>query len=728
MNSGEISPLLYGRPDYLRNQSGLRTCRGFIPLRQGGVTRAPGTIYRGSTKLDTQGRLIAFEFAINDAVVLEFTPNVMRVWRYGVLVMVGGSPYEMVTPYDAVAIPKLQWVQSADVIYFVDGVLPIQQLSRYALDNWIIGGAVIEDGPFQVQNLGEAITIQASAETGTGITLTGVGTSFAALDVGSLISFRVTDDTSVPTWTGNTGISVGGRMRYDGRIYEVTAGSDTGVNPPTHIDGEVKTEATGITWMHITDGHGIVRITAVAGATAATADVLKTVPGGCVTSPTYRWSEGAWSEKNGYPSSIGIIDQRLIAANTSSSPRTLWASTLGAYLNFEPVYDPDGAFAYNIGGTKSQNSIVWLKDGSRGLHIGALGEEFSSVSTNDLEAISSLNVAFRRDTEIGCKDTMPIAPDGKPIFISGDGKRVFEIGYAFAADQNEATELSLPAEHIGAVGFEEIVWQDAPVRIGWLRRSAGDLALMIYDPREEVLGWSTVPVSGEVESICVTRDATGSTEILTMIVKRMINGTTRRYVEEMAEIFGLMPENTPIAEAVHLYSSVMFAPGSPTDTFTGLDHLEGEEVYAWTDEGEMGPVTVVSASVTLAGAVNRATIGKSEQEAQSVRTLDVVAGAQDGATMGRQKRLKGVGVRLHRTSALLVRTVEIDFGQDERSGQFQNIVAPKVPLAATTAYSGTVHAHAPSGMAPEVSYEFRPVGGAPATILGLVPFLDTASR
>lgn len=42
--SGEIAPLLHRRSDYLRFQTGLAQCRGFLPLRQGGFTRAPGTI------------------------------------------------------------------------------------------------------------------------------------------------------------------------------------------------------------------------------------------------------------------------------------------------------------------------------------------------------------------------------------------------------------------------------------------------------------------------------------------------------------------------------------------------------------------------------------------------------------------------------------------------------------------------------------------------------------
>ncbi|MGB1390665.1 MAG: hypothetical protein ACPG61_17465, partial [Paracoccaceae bacterium] len=90
-------------------------------MRQGGVTRMPGTIYRGATKNNQKTRLVTFQFSENDAVTLEFSDGVMRVRRYGALVMDGPSPYELVTPFLEADLDSLQWVQSADVIYLVDG-------------------------------------------------------------------------------------------------------------------------------------------------------------------------------------------------------------------------------------------------------------------------------------------------------------------------------------------------------------------------------------------------------------------------------------------------------------------------------------------------------------------------------------------------------------------------------------------------------------------------------
>lgn len=80
-SSGELDPLLQRRFDYQRFQTGLAKCRGFLPLPQGAFTRAPGTIHRGATRGNAAGILVPFEFAENDALVLEFTPLKMRVSR-----------------------------------------------------------------------------------------------------------------------------------------------------------------------------------------------------------------------------------------------------------------------------------------------------------------------------------------------------------------------------------------------------------------------------------------------------------------------------------------------------------------------------------------------------------------------------------------------------------------------------------------------------------------------
>jgi hypothetical protein len=725
-SSGEISPLLAGRPDYQRYQTGLATCRGFIPLRQGGFTRAPGTWWRGNTRNNARGRAIGFQFAVNDAVVLEFTNLRMRVWRYGELVQSLGVPYELVTPYNTAALDRLQWVQSADVIYLADGVLPIQKLSRFALDSWTIAAVNFTNGPFRVPNLTETITVQASAATGAAITLTGVGNPFAADMVGSLVQLEPVDFSAVALWTGNQAIAPGDIVTYGGNIYECTGGLTTGVNPPIHTSGtRLYDRVAGTTWKFLNDGTGIVRITAFTNANLVTASVVKRLPSPVVTDPTYRFALGAWSARHGYPTAIEIHEQRLVAAATPTDPRTVWFSAAGGLEDFEPSTEPDGSFAYAIAGKSSLNRILWLQTGKRGLHIGALGEEYSSRSTTGGTAIAATTAIFGFDTSYGSRPIRPIAPDGKPIFITRDGKRVVELGYAFESDGNVPRELSLPSEHIGQGGFDDIIWQSAPLRLCWLRRSAGDLAVMVYDPAEDVLGWATYPVAGGVvESFAVTTSADGEADILTLFVRRTVNGLTVRFVEEQAVTYGVIAGDDPISEANHLFAAARFAPGAPATDFA-VPHLAGQSVYAWTDAGEFGPLTVpATGTLTLPDAVNTAIIGLLDST-HAVEMLDIPAPARDGLSLGRKKRInRGTGMTLHRTSGGKVRSKVYELSRPTWESKWEDLIIVPIGNDATQAYSGPIQSDIVTEAARRLSIEFVPSGAKPMTVLAVVPRIE----
>lgn len=728
-SSGEVSPLLYGRPDFQRFQTGLRRCAGFLPMRQGGFTRAPGTLFRGATDGNNAGRLIAFEFAVNDALQLEFTPFKMRVWRYGQLVddsASPGTPYELATPYDAAAIARLAWVQSADVIYLVDGQLPMQKLSRLALDNWTIADHQIDDGPFMAANTNTARTITPSGETGA-ITIQAIAAMFTANMVGALIQMKPVSYPGIPIWTANEALSVGAQRRYDGNIYQLAAGSNSKSVPPQHTEGQEEV-AAGVKWDFISDGVGVARITAFTNANTVDATVLKRIPSPCVANSTYRWALGAWSNENGHPKAIAIHDQRLVAAGTTAEPRTMWFSEIGNYAGFQPGVNAADSFAYAIDGSQSLNAIQWLAAGSRGLHAGALGDVFSSRSDTREQAIGPTTFMMKRDASLGVSPARPAVPDGKPIFISKDGQRVFELRYAFAEDRNAMVELSLPSDHLGNPGFVEMVWQNASQRLIWLRRGDGSLAVMLYDPDEEVLGWSTLSLAGgEVESICASPDPVTGLDSLLMIVKRTINGATVRHVEEQPLPFGMLRGSEPITDAVHLFSASKFAPNPATDTFQ-LPHMVGETVHAWTDQGEFGPLVVPpGGALVLDSPVNTAVIGLLDST-HEVETLDIRQAGADGDWGGRLKRiLPGNGIRLHRTAALQASVVEREAGQSEYVHDNEYVLDLPVAAALTQGFSGVSELQLAGGYAVETSIRFQPVGGAPATVLALTAMIDGAA-
>ncbi|MDZ7919987.1 hypothetical protein [Rhodoferax sp.] len=727
-SSGEIDPLLYRRFDYARFQTGLAKCKGFLPLAQGAFTRAPGTLYKGRTHGDGAGILVPFTFAVNDAVTLEFTDLRMRVWRYGALVMAGVLPYELVTPYPASALQSLQWVQSADVIYLTDGIHPVQKLSRFALDNWTIEDLSLTTGPFRVQNLDNTLTVQASGETGS-ITLTASAALFAANHVGSLMLLTPTDNTTVPLWTSNEPIAVNALRRFGRNVYRLSVGTNAGENPPIHEEGKTRVD-NSTEWEFLTDDTGVVQIAAFTSATSVTATVIKRLPKGVVDSPTYRWSEGAWNARYGYPVAVEVYDQRLCLAATLTEPRTVWFSTVGDFADFTPGVDADSAFAYSIAGDATVNRILNLKRGRTGLHILALGEEYSTRSESRAQVIGPTTTVFSTNSSYGSHTARPIAPDGNPVFISRDRRRVVMMNYSFEADANRPVILSRASQHLGNDGFEQIVWQSSPEPMAWLRLTSGDLAAMSYDAAEEILGWATVPVAGGVvESLAITPNATGTEDELTLIVRRTVDGATVRMVETMASIYGVLNGGQSVSSACHLYASADLT-FDPPQAILPVPHLTGEAVQVWTDVGEFGPVTVDDdGNVTLPFACGHAFVGLFDAT-HYVETLDIQAAAADGNTMGRPKRLHAkFGVAMHRTAQGYIQVVERDFGNRERLGDRRTLVQRSV--AATLAdqpASGVAQIPEPSGFAGELALRFYPYSGAPMTVTAIVPIVQEAGR
>lgn len=726
-NSGEISPKLWRRFDYQRHQTGLARCRGFVPSRQGLVSRAPGTWFRGYTKDDAAARMIEFEFAENDALTLEFTAGAMRVWRYGALVMDGASPYELTTPFEAADLARLSFAQSADVIYLADGARPIQKLSRLALDDWTLEPFEPQDGPFRVVNLDDALTVQASAATGTGITLTASAALFEADHVGSLMLLEPEDLTSAPGWTGNVSVSDGARVRYDGNTYELDIGGgsvNVGPVPPQHLRGTQQV-SNGVIWTFVHGGFGIVRITAVASGTSATADVIQTLPQDVVAQPTSLWSEGAWSDRYGYPSALATFQQRLVAAATPSDPRTLWFSAAGTTEVFEPGVEADDAFAYAIGGAQTVNRVLWLAEGARGLYIGALGEELSTASTDGRIAVGATTLEFRSGSTIGSRAVRPAVLNGTPIFVAKDRQRIVQIEYSFQDDRNVPIELSLPADHLGGPGFAGITLQYSPEPILWLWRDDGQVCLCVYDQQQDVLGWAPMPVAGGfVESASVTPSVERAGDTVTLIVRRTLDGQDRRCVEEVALTYGLQAEAPPLHEAQHLYCALRFEQEVAQDTFN-LPHLVGQTVWAWTEKGASGPHEVgASGDVTLDAAVTRATIGLLD-ETQVIEELPKVAQTPEGSALGRLRHIGAdTGVAVFRTADGSVETYADELGQPRRFGGRQDLIRRQIAADLTEAFTGSVNVPAISGPAADVGLIFRPRGPAPLTLAGLAASVD----
>lgn len=189
-NAGEWSPDLYGRIDLDKYRNACRTIENFVLLAQGPATRRPGTQFIAPTKSDGIVRLIPFEFSTEQAYVIEAGAGYFRFYMNGGRIETGpGVAYEIATPYAVADIAGLKWAQSADVLYLCHPKFPPHKLARAGHTLWSLTPIDFQDGPYLDENVG-AVTLAPAAASGAAVTLTASAATFAATDIGRLVRIK----------------------------------------------------------------------------------------------------------------------------------------------------------------------------------------------------------------------------------------------------------------------------------------------------------------------------------------------------------------------------------------------------------------------------------------------------------------------------------------------------------------------------------------------------------
>ena len=128
-----------------------------------------------------------------------------------------------------------------------------------------------------------------------------------------------------------------------------------------------------------------------------------------------------------------------------------------------------------------------------------------------------------------------------------------------------------------------------------------------------------------------------------VIIKRTVNGSTRRYVEYL-NIFDFdETDNT----SFNFLDSALSYSGTAATTFTGLDHLEGQTVAILADGATHPDKPVSSGSVVLDRSATNVKMGLAYHSI--LKTMRIDAGSQDGTSQGKTKRIYEITARLYQS-------------------------------------------------------------------------------
>lgn len=721
---GELSPLAAARVDAERYYTSVATLTNLIAIPQGPAVRRPGTRYVAATDANNVARLLPFRYAVDDVYVLEFTANLMRVYRaHGLVVNDDDSIYELATPFDANELDDLQVWQSADVCYLVDGTDFPQKLVRTDHNDWSIAAAAIDDGPFLTENT-TATTLAADATTGTDVNLVSSTPIFEAGHVGSywklrdLVAQQSTsanlgaldvNTTDLTCQAGNnfqwsvSGSFVGTvelRQSFDAGstwtsyaiLVSTSVASTTEVvyNNDTGRDCLVEARCTDYTsgtakvslWVHAYLHTGVVRITDYNDPCNVLCDVVRDLAS---TDATVRWSEGAWSGVRGYPRAIASYADRLVLASTTYQPLTLWFSATGDYESFDAGTGLDAeSFGYTLGRAE-QDPILWVtSQRSRGLVVGTTGNVFEVEPFDQTQGIKPSNPPTISNTlAVPCAAVAPVLADNILMVLQRGGRKVREVLYSYDADALVAPDVTLFAEHVTEGGVRGLTWSNQPYPILWSWRADGTLLSLVYDRNYQIAAWSTHTLggSGVVQSACVVPG--DEEDELWLVVARTIDGTAVRYVEYLCGWdWGEDQEDCFFVDSGLTYDS------TAATTISGLGHLEGEGLAVLADGAPVDGLTVASGAITLpaSASVIQAGLGYTS----TLRTVRYDFAGEGGVTWHRRKRITRATVSFYETLGAKFGPSATSLVEPDWQGDAGGMLGAGVPALFTGDQEGTL--------------------------------------
>lgn len=658
--------------------------RGPVICRVG--TGAGDDSYVSETVLETGDHSLAF--TPTGAFVIQFLSRLARVVYVASCEIEASGDMEIPTPWLAADLNMLRFDQSGDVVFIACNEYQQWKIERRATASWSVVLYQADDGPFRTTNTGP-ITLTPSVLSGNG-TLTAsaplfksthVGALFAATQTGQTVTkaaAALNDATESIMVTGVdtdraftiiiSGMTGGGRTvilqrAFDNATWVAVSGKSWTVDTTESYDDGLDNETvyyrlllsvvgaagtTNITLQIATgSSRGIARVTAFTSTTVVSIEILDSFG---ATTATDDWEEGEWSDQRGFPSSVAIYEGRLVWAGKDR----IWASASDDFYNYDGTSEGDSSFFSRTIGSGPVDSINWALPLQR-LMLGGQASEFSCRSTSFDEPLTPTNANVKRASTQGSAAVPAVPVDSRGVYVQRGGVRVFELVLDGESLDYSSKHLTALVPEMGEPELLRSAVQRQPDTRVHFVRSDGTVALLVYDALENVICWLDIETDGDIEDVVTLPSDDGNQEdSVYYLVKRTINGATKRYLEKWAHEHQALGD----AQTCALADSYVSFTNSPASTIvSGLGHLEGEAVVVWADgkclddaSGDIKTFTVASGQISLtdggsAYQASTGTVGLAyTAQFKSAKLSQVASGLGD--PMNAHKMIKSLGVCL----------------------------------------------------------------------------------
>jgi hypothetical protein len=595
---GEVTEEFYGQLTDVKFQTGLALCRNMIVKPHGPVSNRPGTYFVKAAKFaDKEAHILPFTFSTTQTMALEFGDQYIRfhtgggtlsagtptAWNSGTAYTLGNlassagvnyycilahtnqappnatywyamptdGSYEIQSPYLEADVFALNFEQDQDVITISNVNYDTRELRRYGATDWRLVQSVFAS---ELSAPGSP----AATPTGGGannfsykITAIGVdgiqesATSDAAACTNGSLSTTVYNDITYAAVTGALRYNV---YKQQNGLYGYIGQTDALTFRDDNID----------------------------------ADISKTPP---IPSDPF---DGADNK----PGAVTYFEQRKWFAGSTNKQLNFWATRPGSEndLSYALPFRDDDAIQQRIRAREA--SIIRHLVPLSSLIVLTASGEFRITSVNT-DAITPKSISIRPQSYNGASTVRPTVVNNSVIYAAARGGALRELGYSSDADAYTTSNLSIRAPHLfDDYQIRSLTFARTPEPVVWATSTSKNLIGLTYMPDQEVRGLHrhdtyTLAGQSEIESACAITE--GEYDVIYMVVKRVIDGATVRYIEYMpARRFATLADS-------YFVDCGLTYSGSPISTITsGLEHLEGETVSILADGAVLPQQTVTS--------------------------------------------------------------------------------------------------------------------------------------
>jgi hypothetical protein len=610
--------------------------------------------------------------------------------------------YQIASPYAAVDLALLKFVQVANVMYLTHPSYPPYVLTFASPTNW--GFSAFTAGSTVGSPGTPTITVTAAGNAYFSYVVTAVdglgqesspsppGGSAASVDIGATAGTLIID------WS-----AVSGAAGYN--VYKAENG--IGVLVP--------------------GGASYGFITSTTGTEAIDSNI---VPDFTTTPPNVKNPFAGGND----PGCAAFFQQRLYFAGSNQFPQTFWGSQPGYYTNFNTSNPIQAADA--ITGTLVSLQVNYIKamvPMPGGLIMLTSGGAWQlSSGTGGLAstaAVTPINATATPQAYNGISDVPPIIINQDVLYVQFKNSIVRDLEYNIYANIYTGSDVSVLSNHL-FFGYQITQWAYAeePFKVIWCVRNDGEVLSFTYLKEQKLHGWARHDTQGRFKSVATVTE--GNFDATYFVVERLFGGNYWQFIERMDDrklpygaedawgvdcgsqtggqalngtlsvsastgthvvffvadnpvftpdmvgkviragggiatitqfvspndVFGDITQPiTAIVPNDPLRTPVIQGPGqwtvwTPVTTVIGLDYLEEQTVSILADGNVLAPQVVENGSITLEQPATKVTVGLAF--IAQLQTMPLDLGDQKDSIQGKRKKISALSIRLSQTRGL----------------------------------------------------------------------------